>query len=523
MDSNNQNNNNNNNQNTVNNSPFGNQENNFNNLNTSGMAFNNVDMTNQSINQINNDMINQNINQVNSEMSSQNINQSNNGIVNQQVSNSMTNQSINQVMNNSMASSQVMGSQPVNNNGQTVNVQSIYANQLKNDGQDFSEPKKSKAGMIVGIVLVVLIILLGCGYYFIIDSPKTIFSSFVNKTFSESKIGKNDANKVFSTYEMKYNIDVSAGEYKDYQEIFNIINKFTFKASVGIDKDKDILSLGFKAVYGDDEVINVDAMTNTNSSETVYFDLHDLYDKKIKMSLNDDTGSSNNGEDTDIDTIVESLKKALTETMDTADYSKEIVKLDGKNVKKITLHINNTFVNTLGTKLLNDSNFMSDVSNISGKSEDDIRSIINDYMEMDYKEDISLYLSLFGNDFIRLVIGDDSDNITIWIDGNKYMYEYASNYTLTYKGYVMIDKENSILGINIELVSEGITIGITEKITTSYDKDIPQIDTSNSIDYTELTEEDMSKIIDNLLEKKAINNLIADMGLDQLLNSDFDI
>lgn len=410
-------------------------------------------------------------------------------------------------------------------NNSSVDVRTIYANQLKNDGLEFSELKNSKVGVFLLVGLLLLIILLGGGYYFILDNPKTIFKKSLDSLFTSYSDNYilDVAKKASMNTELKLNIQAGNGEYKDYQELFDVINEFNLNINLGIDLDKEIVNLLLGVNYKEDNLLNIDTMLETNKEGNLYIDLGSLYDKKIKVNLDSSSVDEfdNNEEELDYVVIVNSFERILKETLDSAKYSKEYVKLDGEYVKKVSIYIDKEFLSAFGTKILNDGDLMTSLINVSGSSEDEIREDINYLMEEDYNDEVNLYLSIFGNDFIKLVIGNDYTNVAIFMeDDNKYMFEAMSEYTLMYKGYVMIDREdeNYIFGLNLEIVPSDFTIGITEKMVIDMDADISLMDTSDSVLYTELTDNDMEEIINNYMDLDAVRRLVEDLGLDQILN-----
>lgn len=407
-----------------------------------------------------------------------------------------------------------------------VDVKSIYADELKNDGEEFSELKDSHVGAIIGIILLLLVVIGGVGYYFVIDSPKMIYKRIIEELVTVVDDG-DDVGSYIIENEIKYNIDVGNGEYKEYQDIFNIINELKFNIEMGVDLDREFVNLGIKSVYKDMDILDISSMLETDKMGNLYVDLGNLYNKKIMIKMEDNTENVGDTIEEDYLTVIfSSLERILRDTMDLANYKKEYVKLDGKYVKKVTLYLDREFVNLFGTKMLNDEKLMEALVDVSEKSEDEIRDDINYIMDDDYSDCVNLYLSIFKNEFIKLDLENDEDNLmTIWKDDNKYNFEVMDEYTLMYRGFVLIDEEEyeGTIGIDLEIVPSDFTISVTNKVKLSEDVSVKKMDIADKIDYADMTDDDWNGIVSKFFDTEGVVKIIQDVGLDWLIDSEIGI
>lgn len=410
------------------------------------------------------------------------------------------------------------------NNPQTLSSGYTKMENHPNDFEDFTEPKSHSKAWLVFLILFIILVG-GClVYYFVIDSPKNIFNTVTKNalTLKSSSNNQEEIKNMFIDSEITYNIKSSNPDYATYEPYFNILNNLKFNFSLGTDTDNNFMTIGLNTTYKDTSMLNLDAMMDLTDNR-MYIDLHELYNQKLQLEMEESNQSKNEEDTKDLTTFINSLGSAFKETLDKANYSKKIVKLDEEYLKRVTLKIDNTFINNLGNILLHDELFIDSTSKLFSLSEEEIIDTINQMMAENYKGEFSLYLTPFGNNVKMVEFIQAQDSLKIWQESDdKYTFEITENYNLIYRGSLTIKEvdDNTLVSVTVDIVSLGITLECQEKITVKENISIQKMDTSNSKNIQELTEEDSNTIMTNIFSNKAINNLFEDLGLGELFNFD---
>ena len=113
-----------------------------------------------------------------------------------------------------------------------------------------------------------------------------------------------------------------------------------------------------------------------------------------------------------------------------------------------------------------------------------------------------------------LDISSDNSKVTIIKENNKYNYKIYNDSIIKYQGYVSIISNDNDYKINItyEDIEEELSFEINFNVSYEYDNDINSLDTTNTIDYEDLTEEDMNQIMLNLKSNNIMMSLIEDIN-----------
>lgn len=380
----------------------------------------------------------------------------------------------------------------------------------------FSDAKKRNFPIGIIFVLLILILIGGCAYYyFVLDSPKNIFLTAVNKLSSNIELDN-------TTYE-KTNIDFSLDlnlitNKKDYIELTDIINEMSITGNFGINLTKKEESINIKALYEEKDLFGV---TGYITKDTMYMKLDNIFDKVLKDELTEEdiqdmneTFNNYNEENESTKIVIEALVKHFTKTLEEANYTKEYIELDETYVKKLTLIIDKELVETFCDKLLNDPEFMENYSKLQGITESELKEKINKaiYDLEESKCEISLYLSILKNEFIKLEIIEGDYRITLTEENNELAFKYYESSIIKYQGYAKVTKNDSNyqISLSIEDIEEEITIELNLDITLEFDKEIEVLDTTNAIDIDELTEDDYNKVIENITNNQTLNGLLGD-------------
>ena len=105
------------------------------------------------------------------------------------------------------------------------------------------------------------------------------------------------------------------------------------------------------------------------------------------------------------------------------------------------------------------------------------------------------------------------ERFTLNKEDDKYEYKYYNNSIIKYQGYISIEKDNNDYEITFSLddIEENITIELDLELSLEYDKPIETIDTTGTVDYSKLSENDMNKMSENMLKNEALKKLLEDI------------
>lgn len=373
-----------------------------------------------------------------------------------------------------------------------------------------------KRSFPTGIIFIILLLAL-CGgvayYYFVIDSPKNIFLTAVNSIKTKANTYKQ------INYDFSLNPNITTNN-KEYLDAIDIINNFYVTGKGGTDLSKEHNFIRINTFYRQKDLLSID--TYSEDRETYYIKYNnDIFDKIIKVNINDleETENSNKtstDQKENLDNISKSLQNITIKQLKEANYTKEYVDLNNTKVKKITLIVDKKFVEDYCKELINDDSFMESLSQLEGITESELEENINkeiSSIEDDYVEKLSLYLSIFENEFIMLELISSEERFTLNKEDDKYEYKYYNNSIIKYQGYISIEKDNNDYEITFSLddIEENITIELDLELSLEYDKPIETIDTTGAVDYSKLSENDMNKMSENMLKNEALKKLLEDI------------
>ena len=363
-----------------------------------------------------------------------------------------------------------------------------------------------KKGLIIGMILLCVVLIGGCGFLFFYKSkPERVFTSIIEK--ANKKIKNNiEVNQLKEDIELS--IKVEAGE--EYKAISDLINNLLLKISVNTDLKTNETNLGLKADYKNKEMANISAYYD---SKNVYVNLNDLFDKVIAAELNlDEEKIDINVEDVKniYNEVFEAFKLAIKE----GTYSKKSVDLNGSKVTQNTLTINNEnkdkMVNAFVNYLKDSDKFITAVSNLSGESKDEIKkSITEDFKidKLDKEYNLSIYTKGFDDDFVKFSLGTDKELIS-FTETSENNYEFK----VDVDGEQMtcnIKEENelsSTASCSVDVL--GIKVTTNAKVNIKQNEKVVKPNIENTINYVELTKEDMNTIMENLGKKDGFNDFM---------------
>lgn len=428
-----------------------------------------------------------------------NINQST------QTLNQMTNQSINsqieQPENNQLP--------PTNNEYQMPQRTEIHQNSSNEMDDTFVEPRKKPIGAIFLIILLLLIVGGIAYYYLVLDNPKTIFTTAINTALDKVNF---EEPKKSGTIDYNLNLNITSPN-EEMKDTLDIINKFKLSGTFGI--DNNLNELNGIINYKDKQLLNYNILVDSGENPAVYAKSSDLYDKIIKIELEEDESTDYDTNINDYKQIVSSIKNALNSSLENANYEKKLVKLNNETVKKISLKIDEEFLVNIYNKLLQDNSFISSYANIKNMTNEEISDLLNkDITDAEGNNEIlNLYLTSFKNEFLKFEYVSDKDSLTITKDNDKYNFDLSESYTSIYQGYVKLTEVNNKnnLTFSVSLIEEELNIDANIEYTIDETNKINFMDISDSVNLDELSEEETNKITENIFKNEAFNSLMEDV------------
>lgn len=452
-----------------------------------------------------------------------------------------------------------VASEHINNNGTGIsdndlfkpisdaNSQTINSNTSDSNNNDFMIKKDKRIWPIVLIVVLLIVVGLGCSYYFVVMSPKNIFSKTIDimytkldnnlksykNVYSSKDFSIGEGNILFTLNEPKINLNI------DYYGAENIKEKKAYLEANVKSNDKDIISA---TIY--------------NEKDMIYLLSKDLYSKVVGIKLNEnDLSSIYERSDVDIDDIRYILTLVKDTIKNNINYNKieKSLKTDSglyfEAIYNFDKEEQKNLFDAIRKALIEDEKVPGILSKISGQevTKDDLKNILSSSTTEDDRSDMKIILhsdiisgsiSYFEvsnedgkatieskdeetNIFIK-DLANKEDIMSVKIDKNSVsgtLYgtdtDVSGNKTtmkivFSIKNNKISDKKSEISSsfsiYNGDSTDPMATVALTSKV--DLDAKPKEFDKSNVVMFDKLTEEDMMQIQTNLL------SLIEKLGIE---------
>lgn len=425
--------------------------------------------------------------------------------------------------------------------------QPMSSNAPVSNNNDFMIKKDKKVWPIVLIVVLLLVVGLGCTYYFVIMSPKNIFSKTIDimytkldnnlksykNVYSSKDFSIGEGNILFTLNEPKINLNI------DYYGAENIKEKKAYLEANVKSNDKDIISA---TVY--------------NEKDMIYLLSKDLYSKVVGIKLNEnDLSSIYERSDVDIDDIRYILTLVKDTIKNNINYNKieKSLKTDSglyfEAIYNFDKEEQKNLFDAIRKALIEDEKVPGILSKISGQevTKDDLKNILSSSTTEDERSDMKIilhsdiisgsisYFEMSNEDgkatieskdeetniFIK-DLANKEDIMSVKIDKNSVsgtLYgtdtDVSGNKTtmkivFSIKNNKISDKKSEISSsfsiYNGDSTDPMATVALTSKV--DLDAKPKEFDKSNVVMFDKLTEEDMMQIQTNLL------SLIEKLGIE---------
>ncbi len=406
--------------------------------------------------------------------------------------------------------------------------------------EDFNVKKPKKKGLLIGgIIAVALVIAVILVYFLVLTKPEFIFSKAIDKIFEVES-------KQYNSIKFDSRIKVSVGaEDESLQEQLAEIEKCTLKlgAQMDISEKKEIVDLGLE--YDNEEVI--DAQVYYNDGD-MYAYFEGLFDKYIEIDMDEETKEQMN-EIFESATSEENLKKSEKIVKIFRDELKAQIKEEGTfEQEKETIDIGDKEQKvTKSTLTLSEKQLLKVLSNVcSNLAENDefVEFFEDDIVEEDLKELAELIEETQTNskNKVEISIYTKGLNKVVAVDAEVYVEEEATTIVVS----VVKEDENlysysvsgKMSGAKVDLLNGKVEIKkdkdskkeqsgkaiITGEVfqtgnakleidySVKYNNGVDKIDIKNSVNINELTDVDMEAVMEKLMERPLIGDLITGMN-----------
>ena len=405
-----------------------------------------------------------------------------------------------------------------------------------NEQINTKKPKK-KGKIILGIILAIIIIAiiaLVAVYFLVFSTPQYIFASTVDSIFNMKAQTYNTVKSAVTLNGSVQFEDESINEQLTDLENFSI----NIGSQIDYQNQSEIVDLGLQ--YEDESVVGARFYFKDGEMYTL---LDGLYDDYIKVDL--ETEQANLMQElldlTKVQGKQENLIKAMSilgneikgqiSNVGTFEKSTEQMTLNGenKNVTRVSLLFNaqefSTVVINVCNNLANNNEF---IQCFEESPKDALLDIVASLEEGEPSSDDTVRISIYTQGLLNETIGfgldlNLADNTELSINMNI-MKETDDLYTVSYtqgdnyiNGRIEIARaenteENQTGDAKITLeVSNLGTMELNMGYAYSYNQAVDEVDTRNSVNAEDLTQEDMNTILENLMERPVIGELMTNI------------
>lgn len=405
-----------------------------------------------------------------------------------------------------------------------------------NEQINTKKPKK-KGKIILGIILAIIIIAiiaLVAVYFLVFSTPQYIFASTVDSIFNMKAQTYNTVKSAVTLNGSVQFEDESINEQLTDLENFSI----NIGSQIDYQNQSEIVDLGLQ--YEDESVVGARFYFKDGEMYTL---LDGLYDDYIKVDL--ETEQANLMQElldlTKVQGKQENLIKAMSifgneikgqiSNVGTFEKSTEQMTLNGenKNVTRVSLLFNaqefSTVVINVCNNLANNNEF---IQCFEESPKDALLDIVASLEDGEPSSDDTVRISIYTQGLLNETIGfgldlNLADNTELSINMNI-MKETDNLYTVSYtqgdnyiNGRIEIARaenteENQTGDAKITLeVSDLGTMELNMGYAYSYNQAVDEVDTRNSVNAEDLTQEDMNTILENLMERPVIGELMTNI------------
>lgn len=439
---------------------------------------------------------------------------------------------------------------------------------IMSDDKDNTNSSKGSKPILLLVIGLLLVVLIGVGVKYFLRAEKTntenVYYTMID-TLADNAIKYIDSGSKaiqdLSSGEVSLKTNLTSTD-QEIKPILDILNGMDIKLSSVIDFPNKKANIAYQLRYENADMLNGNLFIQNNDA---YLDLGTLFNKKLALSDGsvsfDTLWNSTTSSNTEYKTIVREFAKALKKSIPSEYFTRteEEIEVLNKSVKtyKHTLKLDEQGIKTIIENLIKEVQNNDELKDALAKelevSKEDIDTVLNGLLE-DVNVDpvnveINIYLNAKNNDLEKAEIKTSND-INL-IKTGKDTFDLVVD-DVTYGTLVYNDKEFAItlkdedldteivisikddeiklvfnLGfyeinfgvdiktsgntttIVIDADAEGVKGSVTLTVKEGTIKEVPVMDVTNAVNIDNLTEEDQSTIMANILQNSAFSNLIG--------------
>lgn len=379
--------------------------------------------------------------------------------------------------------------------------------------------KKNDYGVLAVVALITVFLLVGIGglFYYKLSNSRNRFRVLIENVveYLEENTLKDKPKSLQGVLTLGVN---GKSTDEDEQQLMEILNKIDLSFLYGVDYATKRMNFEMKSSYDKKELLNSSFYMESGNG---YLYLDNLYDKNIKVPIEQYDSFFKLNLSSDYRTIYDSIEKVLIRSLKDDYFEKDYVTIDSKKVLKTTLVLNHKNYQEMKKNVFHDlvldDSFLTSLSNVTDKKVSVLKKKLNKIAssEDDYKEmDIVLYTK--NDKFLKLELVFGGEKITIQREErDKYSYSYDEHSQVVYDGVVQASRKKDSSVQSTFLINDrkkGVSVQLM--MTSSYEvnKKIEKKNVSNSILYTDVTEEEKNQIYSKVLENEGMKNLIQEFS-----------
>ncbi len=376
--------------------------------------------------------------------------------------------------------------------------------------EEFEKPKQGKKSIFIIIALLVVMIAIVGAYLLRLNQSRYIFDKKINQYFSTSeKVNYNT---------MKVNADLSLsvnGVDADVQELGELVNDAKISINAEVDQETQEEIVGLKLTKNEKELLGINAKLEIKTDD-MYMNLGELFDKTIKMKISEvydadvSMFTTENVNPKASSIVMKELKAQLKDEY----FSKEKVNIENENLIKNTMELPledvAAIIQNICENLSDNEEFLNYFENPE-EIKESLQDISDEADTYIFEEDEYLTIDVYTKGFMKEIVRVD---VSMDIEGDNYQMAFTKLSETEYSYKLYVDDEEQLSGkinyvnhendfsIEFSVEAEGTQIAMKVAGNVVYNEDLSDFDTSNTVNYKELTMDDMYEIMGNFMSSE---------------------
>ncbi len=376
--------------------------------------------------------------------------------------------------------------------------------------EEFEKPKQGKKSIFIIIALLVVMIAIVGAYLLRLNQSRYIFDKKINQYFSTSeKVNYNT---------MKVNADLSLsvnGVDADVQELGELVNDAKISINAEVDQETQEEIVGLKLTKNEKELLGINAKLEIKTDD-MYMNLGELFDKTIKMKISEvydadvSMFTTENVNPKASSIVMKELKAQLKDEY----FSKEKVNIENENLIKNTMELPledvAAIIQNICENLSDNEEFLNYFENPE-EIKESLQDISDEADTYIFEEDEYLTIDVYTKGFMKEIVRVD---VSMDIEGDNYQMAFTKLSETEYSYKLYVDDEEQLSGkinyvnhendfsIEFSVEAEGIQIAMKVAGNVVYNEALSDFDTSDTVNYKELTMDDMYEIMGNFMSSE---------------------